>query len=236
MTLNEWLLQAAMVSVPMPLTDLRSLRATVFRRLREAGWAPTAALKGSRPLPGAGDVDSLQAFIAGDADAFDVLCERHLGRMLGYGMRYLQKADAEDIVQEAFIVLFEKAESILETPVTKGERPNVQAFLFGIVRTYVRRVLSRRAQEVNVDDSEEPLAPEDDDALRQLLHHEQRQHTVDALERTCNPLEQDVVLLVLEGRSGPEIAQKLGIKPGHVRKLKHDALRKLRQALNGEEP
>lgn len=107
---------------------------------------------------------------------------------------------------------------------------NVPGFLFGTLRNKMRRVLAARLREVATED---PAAaePSPDDALATLLRREDGDHVARLLDRVCNPLEQEVMAMVLEDHDGPEIAKALEITPGHVRVLRHRTLDKLRRAL-----
>jgi len=108
-------------------------------------------------------------------------------------------------------------------------------FFFSTLRHKIRHALAAHAREIPVD---EPAASEpspEDDGLVALLRREDAGRLADLLDRTCSPLEQDVLLLGLEDRDGPEIAASLDITPGHVRVLRHRALGKLRRALEATE-
>ncbi|WP_437321476.1 RNA polymerase sigma factor [Sorangium sp. So ce385] len=233
MPLADLLARAAMLSAPSDATDLARLRALLFGRLRATGWAPSGDLRGRPP----GLVDSDEALLAvlvrGDAAAFDALFDRHAARLNGYARRrlQLQPADAADAVQEAFLILFQKAEAVLA-----HEPVNVPGFLFGTLRNKAAHLMAARSREVadgSPDDRELAL---DEGGLTALLQRETAEKLASLLERACNPLEQEVVSMALDDRDGPEIALALGITPNHVRQLRHRALRKLREALAEEEP
>ncbi len=229
MTLADLLTRATMLSTPLDATDLGPMRARLFGRLRASGWSPSGALRGGPPTTTDSDEALLATFTRGDGSAFDTLFDRHAARLNGYARRWLQPADAADIVQEAFLVLFEKGPAILE-----HDRANVSGFLFGTLRHKIRDVLATRETPVAEPDANE-LATEDD-ALTTALRHEDAERLARLLERTCSPLEQDVVLRTLEEHGGPEIAAALGISTGNVRVIRHRALAKLRRALQEEAP
>ncbi len=234
MSLLDQLTRAAMFAPTAPPPDLPVLRAAVIRRLRTHGWAPGTTLKGHRPSSSSSDEALLQSFVEGDAAALDLLCNRLLGKLVAYAQRYVPAADADDIVQDAFLVLLDKAALVLTPTRNADAAPTVAGFLFGTVRTLVRKKLSRHYKVLATPTHDDaPLQPTstEESALDKLLREEEQTRLVEALERACNPLEQDVVLLVLEGLDGPEIATRLELQGGHVRKLKHDALAKLRKVL-----
>jgi len=94
--------------------------------------------------------------------------------------------------------------------------------------------------------AERLLARANEDAYqraRRVMEHWRRRHVAvilddfaGLLERECSPLEQEVVMLTLEGSTGPEIAADLHVSDGHVRVLRHRAFAKLRRALGEEAP
>lgn len=230
MSFQELLSSTAMLAAPADTTDLAPLRAAVFAGLRAAGWTPVDGERGRGAIVVTlSDEALLAALVRGEAAVFDPFFNRHAPKLNGHARRWLSGADAADAVQETFLVLFEKAATVLaHQPV------NVAGFLFGVLRNKMRRVLARRVRETVMEDpaADEP-APHDD-GLVTLLQREEGEHHAELVERTCNPLEQEVLAMIIDGHQGPEIAATLGIEPGHVRVLRHRAAAKLRQALAEE--
>jgi RNA polymerase sigma-70 factor, ECF subfamily len=229
--LTDLLARAAMRSAPPDVTELAPLRALLFGRLRASGWAPSGDLRGRPPSLADSDEALLAALVQGDAAAFDALFDRHAARLNGYARRRLrlQPADAADAVQEAFLVLFQKAEAVLA-----HEPVNVPGFLFGTLRNKAARLLAARSREAAAGPPDDLSL--DEGGLTALLQRETAERLASLLERACNPLEQEVVSMDLDDRGGPEIALALGITPNYVRQLRHRALAKLREALAEEEP
>lgn len=226
MTLDDLLTRATMLSAPPDETELATLRARLFGRLRASGWAPAGPPRGA-PRLGESDEALLAALVRGDAAAFDILFDRHAARLNGYARRWLQSADAADAVQETFLVLFQKARDVLD-----HVDPNISGFLFSTLRHKLRDALATRETPVAEANANEP-SPEDD-GLTTLLRREDAARLACLLDRACNPLEQDVVMLDLEDRDGSEIASMLGTSLGNVRVVRHRALAKLRRALQEE--
>ncbi|WAS96990.1 RNA polymerase sigma factor [Nannocystis punicea] len=226
MSFVESLLKVAMQAQAPVAEDLTALRAAVFRRLHSSGWRPS--LQPARGLPHMRRSDEalLAAFLAGDADAFEELAKRHLAWLVGHVRRNLARtADADDLVQDAWIVLLERGAEVLRHP-----SPNVAGFIFGVLRNRIRKTLGTR--DFGLDSFSEPVDAVD---LADLMSERQQwARVVRLLERECNLLEQEVLARVLDGLKNTEIADALELKPGHVRKLKHDALKKIRAALRQE--
>lgn len=218
-----------MLSALPDTTDLGVLRAAVFARLRGAGWVPSTGEKGRGAQRAESDEALLAALIRGDASAFDALFERHAARLNGYARRRLQPADAADVVQEAFVVLFEKAASILG----RGD-VNVGGYLFGVLRRKTSKVLAAR-EHAPAEETERAEATTDDGALAAALLREDEGRLVSLIERACTPLEQEILGATLDDRDGPEVAAELGVTAGHLRVLRHRALAKIRRALEEQQ-
>ncbi len=225
-SLDDDLLELSIQRAASAPADPTSLRDALWQRLRETGWtwAPHKDRAYGSRTP-ATDVELLRAYLRRDPDAFEALVERHGGPLLAYA-RKQNPTEAEDCVQDAFLILFRKAAQLVEDPAFK-----LRQFLFGVTRI---EILDRQRQRVRADKAIEALArelpPDDPDALGQLLEQE-RQQLVEHLSERCRPLEQDVILLAMRGHSNDEIAQQLDLKSGHVRVLKHRALTTLKAAI-----
>lgn len=226
MPFADELLQAAMLAQAPVADDLAPLRASLYRRLQGAGWRPSLQPLRGAPHPRRSDEALLAAFLAGDAEAFEQLAARHLGRLAGHARRYLPRpSEADDLVQETMIVLLRRGAEVLQHPT-----PNVGAFLFGVLRNLVRKALVVR--EVDLAAAPEPT---EELALADLLdQHQERARLVGVIERTCTVLEQDVLALVLDGLSNTEIAAKLSITANYTGQLKFRAFKKVRAALEGD--
>jgi RNA polymerase sigma-70 factor (ECF subfamily) len=218
-----------MLSASPDDAGLAPLRARLFGELRASGWAPAGPVRGRDDADAASDAALLTAFVGGDAGAFDTIFERHAPLLNGHARRWLRGADAEDVVQEAFLVLFQRAEELLDR-----DEANVGGFLFVTLRNKMLRRLARAARETLVDELETDDTSPGDDGLAATLRREEGRRVALRIERTCNPLEAQVVLLDLEDVSDAEIARRIEITPGHVRVLRHRAYAKLRRVLREE--
>ncbi len=222
MTLADLLARASMLSAPLDETHLAPLRERIFGHLRAAGLAAQGRPRGVSDSAES-DAVVLAALVRGEAAAFDILFDRHAARLHGYARRWLQRADAADAVQDAFIVLFEKASVLLAR-----EDVNIGGYLFITLRYKILRALATR-ETPEAEAGVEEASP-DDDGFTALLRREDAGQLASLLERTCSPLEQHVVMLDLEDRDDDEIASELGITRGNVRVVRHRALKKLRSA------
>jgi RNA polymerase sigma-70 factor (ECF subfamily) len=131
-------------------------------------------------------------------------------------------------VQDAFVVLLQKAASLLGAPPV-----NVAGFLFGTLRHKVLHALAREARTRAVEAA--PKATSDTpDPLELLLRRTEQARVTALLVAHTSPLEQEVLARLLDDHDAATIAADLGITPGHVRVLRHRALAKLRLLLAQE--
>ncbi len=152
----------------------------------------------------------VRRFQAGDEAAFDDLYHRYQ-RRLRYACR-AAGADAEDVVQETFVLLWQALQRL-------PEDVRVYPYAFVVARRLVQAVVARRSLVETLTDVEVAgPAPETyDDAIGQALADlppEQRQA---------------VAYHVVEGMPRPATAALLGISPGQVDVLVGRALLALRQ-------
>lgn len=204
----------------------------IWKALRQRGWraSPPARTAVRRHVP-RDDTSLLTAWLAGDESAFDELMLRHQGALLGYAKRWLDDAAAKDAVQNAFVALFQKAGEI----VADG-RP-VRGFLFRATHFEATKMLrAAMCLEAIGEDNPPPADGAPRDALHAALRSDDLERVLDALERRCNPLEQQVILADLDDLDTAEIARRLELEPGHVRVLRNRALAKLRTALQDAPP
>jgi RNA polymerase sigma-70 factor, ECF subfamily len=87
------------------------------------------------------DEHLLRRMAAGDEEAFSLFYGRHSGAIYRYALHMTgRKEAAEEVAQEAFMTLIRNAGKF------DAERGEPAAFLYGIARNHVRRVLERERQ------------------------------------------------------------------------------------------
>ena len=162
----------------------------------------------------------LKEIKAGNTEAFEFLFKSYYPRLLGYALRFVQiEEEARDIVQECFIVFWEKREHLSAVSVT--------SLLFTIVRNSCLNYLKHLSivEKYQVDylaniKGEEHLYHADF-----LLHTENKvlfeelQQQVNAVIDTLPERCREVFLLSrFEGLKNREIAEKLNISTTAVEK------------------
>ena len=175
----------------------------------------------------------------GDADAYEELVRAEMGRMLSVARRYLRSEDdARDAVQEAFIAAFESIERF------KGDS-KLSTWLHRIVVN--KALMKLRTKRRKPEESLEHLLPtykEDGHqtsesepwgkpTAHELLEEgEIRDAVRAAIEKLPESFRTVVLLRDLEGLSGAEAADMLGITPNAVKIRLHRARQALRSLLD----
>ncbi len=177
----------------------------------------------SRP-PDAPDGALLEAFQSGESEAFDLLVERYQGRLLRFARGLLADGSvAEDVVQESFLRL------IRSTPVI-GSDGVLGPWLFRVCRNLAydnrkmeTREMQRRERATAPEPPPTPVGNSEQAETTALL----RQEMLRLPEREREALR----LKVHEGMSYAQIGAVLGVAPGTVGWLVHQAMNRLTDRL-----
>jgi RNA polymerase sigma-70 factor (ECF subfamily) len=170
---------------------------------------------------GAGGEPSVDATIvaaakAGDRTAFGRLYTRFAPMVHGLLLVRVPRADVDDLVHDVFVQAMRRLES-LRDPDAFG--PWLAAIARNRARDHYRR---QPPTEVLPDDVPGPLHPEDE-ALTVLA----------AIRRLPEAYRDTIALRLVEGMTGPEIAERTGLTHGSVRVNLHRGMKLLRDALGG---
>jgi len=162
----------------------------------------------------------------GDGDAARELSRRLVPGVLSVARRMLgDRAEAEDVAQEAMLRLWKQAENWRQ-----GEA-KVSTWLYRVTTNLCTDRL-RRARTTSIDAIAEP-----EDGRRSAAHELQDKARLAALDEALQSLperqRQAVVLRHIEGLPNPEIAQILGVGVEAVESLTARAKRALKAALEG---
>ena len=154
----------------------------------------------------------------GDEDAFAELYARHHGPIYRYAVRMCGPDAADDVLQETFVVILERANGFDPARGTLG------AYLFGIARHMVLKQLGPRyqlAQAIEAGAAPPPARPAD--ALDALTERE-RIAAVRVAIASLPPIYREVVALCdLEEIDYPAAAQIVGCPIGTIRSRLHRA-------------
>jgi RNA polymerase sigma-70 factor (ECF subfamily) len=154
----------------------------------------------------------------GDRTAFGRLYDRYAPMVHGLLLARVPRADVDDLVQDAFLQAMRRL----------GSLRNLEAFgpwLAAIARNRARDHWRRGGNAVELPD-DLPGAP----------HPEGEALTVLAVVRRLpEAYRETLVLRLVEGMTGPEIAERTGLTPGSVRVNLHRGMLMLREALGRSE-
>jgi RNA polymerase sigma-70 factor, ECF subfamily len=168
-----------------------------------------------------GEADLVQAAKRGDEQAFLALYGRHRTALFRFVCRLSRSvAVAEDVTQECFLALVERAEF-------KADRGPLQAYLFGMARNLVFRRL--RISEREAEEEVEAAAPAD--TLGGILASERAALVAAAVAALPALQREAIVLFEYEELSLEEIAGITGVEVGAVKARLHRARESLRKRL-----
>ena len=178
------------------------------------------------------DADLVDACRDGDRRAVDELFRRHAERVRGIvvRLRYVAREDLDDVLQTTFLEVFRSASAYTG-------RAAVGTWIVGVamnvVRHYVRAEVRRRSVESSLAHLPLPSSPPGPD---QKLSN---QELFARLEREFESLPEDLrmvfTLCDLEEMRGMDVARALEVPEGTVWRRLHNARRRLRRAIEGED-
>jgi RNA polymerase sigma-70 factor (ECF subfamily) len=177
---------------------------------------------------GEGDAALLDRVLAKDAAAFEILYDRHSKTAYALAFRIVGDAGvAEEVVQEAFLSLWRRAESYGET------RGTVRAWLLAIVHhRAVDRLRSRSTREDQQETLEEAALPPDTaDTWEQARQSLEGAQVREALLQLPPDQRRSITLAYFGGYSHDEIARLLGVPLGTVKGRLRIGMQKMRAYL-----
>ena len=206
-----------------------------YEMVEQGGIVSNRALPVTRgPVTEDPDAELVEAWKAGDDDAFEELVRRHEKRVFRLLMRMMgTREEAEDVAQETFISLYRHGKrfrnearfSTFVYRVAANAALNRRRSL-GRSRARVEKLAVRQA--AGDDLPQQPRDPEDS-----ALGSELTARVRDALQTLSPSLRMPVVLYDIEGLSYGEIAKVLSVAEGTVKSRIHRARQALREELKG---
>lgn len=179
------------------------------------------------------DHAAIQAVLAGDKEAYGALVVRHSQTVFRVAYRICgNEADADDVVQEAFLRGYRKLEGF-------EARANFGTWIYRIaVHCALDKVRHRRGYETSrVGDSDDPeldqvqVADEAAGPERILLSGEISAMQVAALKSLTATERTAFILRHMEDRTTAEIGAALGIEPNAAKQAVFRAVQKMRRRL-----
>lgn len=171
----------------------------------------------ARPEDGAGDqlASALTRCSRGDRAALRLVYESEGGRLVRLAERILRRRDlAEEVVQEAFVVIWTKAHQYRE-----GEG-SARGWIYAIVRNRALNMLRDGRREDSVPDEELDLIRTDaeaDDALRLWTQLDDESRLRDCLAGLDETKRRCILMAYVSGYTHGEIAGRLRAPLGSVK-------------------
>ena len=166
-----------------------------------------------RPVADAAVVDAARR---GDRDAFGLLYEKYARLVHGIALARVPTRDADDLVHDVFVTAFERIGSLRDPGAFAG-------WLTAIARNRAVDYHRRMPQLEEAVDVPGPARTGHDDAIAVMA----------AIRRLPEAYRETLVLRLVEGLTGPEIAERTGLTHGSVRVNLHRGMQMLRAALEG---
>ena len=186
--------------------------------------ALAAPERGPRATIVRGEVDDDAALAerarCGDRDAFARLYERHAAGVHGVLLAAAPREEARDLVQEVFLLAL-RAITGLEDPARVGP------WLLAIARNRARDAHKARREPVELSEEMEPAVS----ASTGLDEEQEAEHALAAVRSLPESYRETLILRLVEGLSGPQIAERTGMTHGSVRVNLHRGMKLLRERL-----
>lgn len=164
----------------------------------------------------------VQAARGGDREAFARLFARHAPMIHGIGLCRVGPSEARDLVQDVFVAALEAIGDLRE-PEAFG------AWLARIARNRATDLAKARKRDAPEERADEAAATGADGATRTEALR------ILALVQTLPEAYQEtLVLRLVEGMTGPEIAAQVGLTPESVRVNLHRGMKLLREKLEAK--
>ncbi len=183
-----------------------------------------AAVSATLESAGASADDALvRAAQAGDRHAFGLLYARYSRMVHGILLSRVSPADAEDLLQDVFL-------QALPRLGTLRDASRFGAWLAAIARN--RATDFHRLAKLDVELDEESPSPASDSPSRPSPHHTaEAQAVLDAIRSLPETYRETLLMRLVEGMTGPEIAARTGLTHGSVRVNLHRGMQQLRDIL-----
>src|SRR5882672_5702282 len=162
------------------------------------------------------DADLVRAAQAGDVASFEQLYARYVPVVHAILLGRLPAADADDVAQNVFITAYTKMQSLREPAAFAG-------WIARIARNAAEDHRRRTDEVVELDVEYAARATQADAA--------EAAQALAAIRALPEAYRDTLMLRLVEGMSGPEIAERTGLTPGSVRVNLHRGMQLLRDRL-----
>ena len=185
---------------------------------------------------GSGTADA-RAASDGAVSQYETPLLRYVGQLLGRGMAH----EAEDVVQETFLIYYREASrdgAAARSIGTQG-RPeetrravrNVSTWLFRVAHNLTMDALRRQARQSRTEARLGAASPAQPDALDNLAHRESCDEALAELRHLPDEQRQVLLLRVVQGMKLREISEVTGLTVGNAGYRISEGLRELARRL-----
>jgi len=169
------------------------------------------------------DEDLVRAAQSGERAAFGYLYERYAGMVHGILLTRVPPVAVEDLVQDVFVQAMPRVAALREADHFGGW---IAAIARNRAVDFFRESHSRTEQ-LDDEPQNEPGSHGGSTADRAEAHA-----ILEAIRSLPDSYREPLILRLVEGMTGPEIAARTGLTHGSVRVNLHRGMQQLRQALN----
>jgi RNA polymerase sigma-70 factor (ECF subfamily) len=160
--------------------------------------------------------DLVRAARSGDRTAFAELYRRYIRMVHGVVLARVSHAEADDLVQDVFLTALRRLDALRDPAAFPG-------WLAAIARNRATDHLRRQPHDAALSDADAVIGDDRSEALA----------IVGAIRGLPECYREPLVLRLVEGMTGPEIAARTGLTHGSVRVNLHRGMKLLRAALKG---
>ena len=171
-------------------------------------WAP------SRERPHAALADTIRAVAAGDRDAFSRLYTDYVRMVHAILLGRVPRRDVDDLVQDVFITVYTRIRELRDATAFGG-------WLAAIARNRATDHLRQTREQVELPAELPGGDPIEADTMAVL----------DVIRKLPEAYRETLLMRLVEGLSGAEIAERSGLTPASVRVNLHRGMKLLREKL-----
>ncbi|MCA1639206.1 MAG: sigma-70 family RNA polymerase sigma factor [Acidobacteria bacterium] len=155
---------------------------------------------------------------AGDVEAFGEFYKLFAPMVHGIVLARVARDEVDDIVQNVFLTVYKNLHTLRDCNA-------VGAWLAMITRNHANDYYRHS----------KPTEELSEELSRNDSPHTEAQEILDAIQALPDTYKETLVLRLIEGMTGPEIAEQTGLAPGSVRVNLHRGMKLLRQKLKIKE-
>jgi RNA polymerase sigma-70 factor (ECF subfamily) len=172
------------------------------------------------------DAALVKASQQGDTEAFGDLYRRYARMVHGVLLARVRPAEVEDLVQDVFLRALPRLGDLRDAS-------RFGAWLAAIARNIATDYYRR--SRVQPQTSDDPTDPDERPATSSISRTREATEILECIRGLPEAYRETLILRLVEGMTGPEIAARTGLLPGSVRVNLHRGMNHLRQKLTQRE-